>query len=560
MRAPLPARPRWTAATLAVACVLALLGRAGLAADEPVALRDAKRAQLPGPDIDPFLGVVLDEHAAGARVAQVVPGSSADAAGLVRGDVITRVDAASIGGTEDLERSLRDLGIGARASLTIVRDGRTSVLKPTIGSRRRPDDCFRGGKFALAVVPVRFADDAASGAPSDRLTRLLFARTKERGAGASLADYYRDQSFGRLDVTGRVFDPVTLPSPRATYASQPMGGSPESAFAKAAALLEAREGAAARGFDGFAFLYAGRPETRSGFALWPHRSTITVGGRRAPYYVHFDDDSDAATIGVHCHEFGHLVGLPDAYGTGHVTGSGDFCLMAIGHRGGGRSGARAPFSLCAWCRVRLGWMEPAVLDPRTPQRVLIRPVARGPSEAVVVPLSPRTDEYLLLEVRRREGFDAELPSAGLLVWHVGGAPTPGQGRFGSYVDLVEAHGIDCVDASLVRTSEIAFPSARARDVTPDTTPPVRTAAPDGFSAHLTGIEMRADGSVAVTLGVPRRVAQEPPARVPAHPADTDGFVVRTDPVTGREVRLFLGSAGSGPVPPPAPALGGEERR
>ncbi len=560
MRAPLPARPHWTAATIVAACVLALLGRSGLAGDEPVALRDARRAQLPAPDIDPFLGVVLDEHATGARVAQVVPGSAADAAGVVGGDVITRIDAVPIDGAADLEHALRDLRIGARVSLSLVRGGRPSVVKPTIGSRRRPDDCFRGGKFALAVVPVRFADDTASGVPPERLTRLLFARTKERGAGASLADYYRDQSFGRLDVTGRVFDPVTLPSPRATYASQPMGGSPDSAFAAAAALLEAREGASARGFDGFAFLYAGRPETRSGFALWPHRSTITVGARRAPYYVHCVDDTDAATIGVHCHEFGHLLGLPDAYGTGHVTGSGDFCLMAIGHRGGGASGARAPFSLCAWCRIRLGWMEPAVLDPRTPQRVLVGPVARGPSEAVIVPLSPRTDEYLILEVRRREGFDAELPAAGLLVWHVGGAPTPGQGRFGSYVDLVEAHGIDCVDASLVRTAEIAFPSARARDVTPDTTPAIRTAAEDGFAVHLTGIEMRADGSVAVSLGVPRRVSQHPPAQDPARPADGDGYVVRTDPITGREVRLFLGSAGEGPVPPPAPATHGEERR
>lgn len=560
MRAPLPAQPRWTAATLAVALVLCLLGRTGVAGDEPVALRDARRALLPAPDIDPFLGVVLDETAAGARVGRVIPGSSADAAGLLGGDVITRIDAAPVGGPEDLERVLRDLGIGARARLSIVRDGRPTVAMVKIGSRRHPDDCFRGGTFALAVVPMRFADDEGPLADPERLSRLLFARTKERGAGASLADYYRDQSFGRLDVTGRVFAPVTLNSPRATYASQPMGGSPDSAFAAAAVLLEAREGAAARGFDGVAFLYSGRAETRSGFALWPHRSTITVAGRRVPYYVHCVDDSDGATIGVHCHEFGHLLGLPDAYGTGHVTGSGDFCLMAIGHRGGGRSGARAPFSLCAWCRTRLGWLEPAVLDPRTPQRIALGPVASGPSQAVVVPLSPRTDEYLLLEVRRREGFDAELPSAGLLVWHVGGAPTPGQGRFGSYVDLVEAHGIDCVDASLVRTSEIAFPTRRARDLAAGTTPGVRTAAPDGFAASLTGIELRADGSVAVTLGVPARGTQEPPAPVPGPRTDADGYVVRTDPVTGREVRLFLGSGGDVPVPPPAPALGGEERR
>jgi hypothetical protein len=315
-----------------------------------------------------------------------------------------------------------------------------------------------------------------------------------------------------------------------------------------------------RGFDGIAFLYGGDPETRPGFALWPHRSTVTAGGRRLPYYVHGIGEADASAIGVHCHEFGHLLGLPDVYGAGHVTGCGDFCLMAIGHRGGGASGARSPFSMCAWCRMRLGWIDPVLLDPRTPQRVRIDPVARERGGAVVVPLSPRTDEYLLLEVRRRAGFDAELPSAGLLVWHVGGTSTPGQGRYGNYVNLIAAHGIDCVDAALVRTGEIAFPTARAHDLTPDTSPAARTAAADGFAAYLTNIEALAGGSVALTLGVARRVEQKLPTPPAESPPDADGFVVRTDPITGRSVKLFMGSGEGGGVPTVPLPLGGEERR
>jgi M6 family metalloprotease-like protein len=541
------------------AVLLAATAAAGFAGDAAVALRDARRAALPAPDTEPFLGVVLDEHAAVARVARVVPGSCADAAGIVPGDVLSRIDAATLGGPEDLERALSACRIGARTRVGLVRGGAMIDVDVAMGARRRPDECFRGSRFALAVVPLRFEDDTAPPADAAALTRLLFARTPSEGAGASLADYYRAQSCGRLEVTGRVLEPVTLPSPRVHYSSQPMGGAPGSAFAAAAALLDARESEAMRDFDGVAFLYAGEPETRPGFALWPHRSTVTAGGRRLPYYVHGTGDADASAIGVHCHEFGHLLGLPDVYGAAHVTGCGDFCLMGIGHRGGGASGARSPFALCAWCRMRLGWIDPVVLDPRTPQRVRIDPPSRDRDAAAVIPLSPRTDEYLLLEVRRRRGFDAELPSEGLFVWHVGGAGTPGQGRYGNYVNLVEAHGVDCVDAALVRTGEIAFPTARARDLTPDTWPSTRTAAPDGIAAYLTDIESLPGGSIAVTLGDPRRVRQAAPPSAASTPPDDDGFVVRTDPVTGRSVKLFVGAAEGGVPAPPVPN-GGEERR
>jgi M6 family metalloprotease-like protein len=557
-------RTTWRAAVVAALGALVSSGSAdagpgGGAGPPPGGAADAVRAILPPPDVDPFLGVVLDDHDGVARVARVVPGSAAEIAGVVAGDVVKRVDGAAVSGSPDLERAIRAHGIGARVKIAVERDGVAAVCVATLGGRRRQDECFRGPRFELAVVPLRFADDTAPSPDAARLTRLLFAKTKEIGAGASLADYFRAQSYGRLDVEGRVLAPVTLPSPRATYAVQPMGGSNDSAFAAAAAALEARDGAAVRGVDGIAFLYVGEPETRSGFALWPHRSSVAVGGRRVPYYVHAAGASDADAIGIHCHEFGHLLGLPDAYGVAHLAGCGDFCVMSIGHRGGPKSGARAPFSMCAWCRMRLGWIDPVEVDPRTPQRLRLRPMSRA-GDVLLVPLTPRTDEYLLIEARRREGFDAELPSEGLFVWHVGGAAPPGKGQYGGYVELVAAHGVDCIDAALVRTGEIAFPTARARDLTPDTLPSVRASAHGGFRAFLTSIDAQPDGGVALTLGVERRVAQAPPAPAPDSAPDADGCVVRVDPITGRAMKFFLGTGKNDDVPPfPLPA-GSDGRR
>jgi len=144
------------------------------------------------------------------------------------------------------------------------------------------------------------------------------------------------------------------------------------------------------------------------------------------------------------------------------------------------------------------------------------------------------------------------------VWHVGGSATPGRGAYGNYVDLVAAHGLDCVDAALVRPGEMAFPTTRARDVTPETRPAVLSTAPDSLAAYLTDIDALPDGSVAVTLGVAKRVVQKTPAAAPEPAPDAEGFVTRTDPVTGRDIRLYVGPADSAP-PFPLPAGSGERR-
>jgi hypothetical protein len=187
-------------------------------------------------------------------------------------------------------------------------------------------------------------------------------------------------------------------------------------------------------------------------------------------------------------------------------------------------------------------MDPAIVDPRVAQRIRLRPAQSGPDQCVLVPLDARCDEYVVLENRVRRGADAELPSEGLLVWHAGGTPTPGQSVYGQPVDLVEAHGIDTFEASLVRTDEIAFPTPR-------------------FALHLTDIVRDADGSVAFTIGVPRRVRQDPPAAWAADPPDAGGWVVRTDPVTGEEARFYVGARERAPAPPVAPpSATGQERR
>jgi hypothetical protein len=228
--------------------------------------------------------------------------------------------------------------------------------------------------------------------------------------------------------------------------------------------------------------------------LWPHRASIRAGKKTLAYYLNAEGGKYFNAVGVHIHEFGHMLGLPDQYGQRHATGIGKWCTMAVGHMGGGESRNRRPYHLCAWCKERLGWVTPAVIDPKEPQAVKLAPVQRDPSAVVKIPLKPDGAECLLLENRQRIGFDAEIEGTGLLVWHV---------RRGG-VDLIEAHGRKVPNASLVEMEDCPFPSLYNRHFTPDTTPSsaLGAALP---AVYLTDITQR-DGTILFRIGVEKKVS------------------------------------------------------
>lgn len=115
--------------------------------------------------------------------------------------------------------------------------------------------------------------------------------------------------------------------------------------------------------------------------IWSHRdklskhgiSPIEVHGTYfdsyllVPEYYYYNGDFDA-TIGVFCHEFGHVLGLQDAYDTSYATsGVGQWSLMGGGSWGSvGRAGVASgkdPAPLMAWERLALGWITEEDITP-----------------------------------------------------------------------------------------------------------------------------------------------------------------------------------------------------
>lgn len=506
------------------------------------------RYALPSAD-EAWLGARLAPGSAPPVVRVVERGSPAEAAGLRGGDVLAAIAGVEPPDALAAQWMLRLRVPGERLRLVVRREGIAWCADATLD--RRPGEgtgLFRGRVFRLAVVPVALEDLPRAADPDDgTLDRMFFSRESHRGPLASgrrlhgsLRDYYHDQSFGALDVVGRVFQTVPVPALRRTFVDQPMGAGPDSLYARAVLALEARDGTGAlRDFDGIAFLYPGEVASPPRRGLWPHRATIRSGGRVLPYYVKNLPGGEPDAIGVHCHEFGHLLGLPDQYGTAHRTGVGDFCLMAIGHRGGGESGPDRPFGMCAWCRATLGWTRPAAVDPHVVQDLALAPASTGPGEAFLVPGGDE-DEAFLLEDRRREGWDADLPGEGLLVWRAGGPPPPGCPFEPPWLDLVEAHGIAAPDAALLRPDEVPFP-ARRRDALTEETHPGRAGV-----LRLSRIRRGAGGIVTFRIGDPAAASAPPPDPATA-PTDGEGFALLMDPVTGERVRVFMGRPEDAPA-------------
>jgi serine protease Do len=88
-----------------------------------------------------FLGVTSmrpESGPAGARIAEVSPGSAAEKAGLKQGDVITKLDEVQIESPEDLSRAVGKYDPDEKATITYLRDGKKTKVTVTLGASPGP--------------------------------------------------------------------------------------------------------------------------------------------------------------------------------------------------------------------------------------------------------------------------------------------------------------------------------------------------------------------------------------------------------------------------------------
>jgi len=315
-------------------------------------------------------------------------------------------------------------------------------------------------------------------------------------ATGSCRDYFIAASDSLFQPQFDVYGPFTLDEDMAFYGKEEGGSHDRDPYQM---VIEACQLAAENGvdlaeydmdndgvLDNVFIYYAGhnQAEGASSNTIWPHQSSVSwknirVNGKLLATYACTSEYSGAAgtrraTIGTFCHEFGHVLGLPDLYDTEykHYTVS-NWSIMCSGNY---NNGGRTPPSYSAYERFYLDWITPQQLQNKG--QYFLHPLQESKSAYLIatsdhnlIGNSPSPREFFLLEYRTPTGWDITLPGHGMLVWHIDySAPawannTVNNGPSILRVHLEEANGITWKDRSNGANGKASDPYPGTNNVT-----------------------------------------------------------------------------------------------
>ncbi len=249
-------------------------------------------------------------------------------------------------------------------------------------------------------------------------------------------DYFSQNSMGKFAPQFDVVGPVEV-----DMKSTEMNGTKNAwvVFAQAIANLSSTVDFSKYDADGdgyvdmMYFIVAGYGANYSGnndAYLWPHKWSLeyvdvpAYNGKRMGKYACsvelYGWESNQQTIldgiGTVCHEFSHVLGLPDEYDTDYEAGGqshdpGQWSVMA----GGSYSQlGRLPVGYSAFQRYASGFLTPKVIT--STGKFELNPMQEN-NEAYMLK-TPVDKEFFLLENRQQSGWDAMLPGHGMLVFRV----------------------------------------------------------------------------------------------------------------------------------------------
>lgn len=296
------------------------------------------------------------------------------------------------------------------------------------------------GELQVKVLLVDF-DDRPGVLPGDHYRSMLFSDGIY--PTGSMRDYYSEVSLGKVTVSGLVHGWFRMPKPYSYYTNGESGTAWNSYPRNAPRLAEdAVTAALSAGVDfpdtldklsqgvvtALFIVHAGRgaevmPPALRGNEIWSHkwqlRNPVRVSAQvQAALYLVVPND---CRVGVCAHELGHLAfQWEDFYDPNYDEdgsewdGSGRWDLMAGGSYNG--NGAR-PAHPAGLHKSQHGWVEEE--EVRSSSAISLKPYSASSGKIVRI-ISPnyKPRQYLLLENRKKNGFDFDLPGEGLTVWRV----------------------------------------------------------------------------------------------------------------------------------------------
>ncbi|MDR0864125.1 MAG: M6 family metalloprotease domain-containing protein [Candidatus Symbiothrix sp.] len=291
----------------------------------------------------------------------------------------------------------------------------------------------KGDRKALCVL-MGFKDKPFSKTIEDFENLMNQVGYSAGNATGSVKDFYRENSYGQMDLTVTVVGPYTAEENISYYAPenrwQPFA---EEVARTADADIDYRDFATDGILETFHIIFAGYGDEslNNGRQIWAHKSQllhpITLDDVQISVYscspeLRGSAGTTITSIGVICHELCHVFGADDYYdidyniGGGNYPATGYWDLMASGSWSGPNNDGSSPAHINMFQKILYGWVEPVELDD-TPQ--IITGMPNSTENPVAYVIKPYTNnEMYVLENRQKIGFNAYAPGNGLLIYHI----------------------------------------------------------------------------------------------------------------------------------------------
>lgn len=316
------------------------------------------------------------------------------------------------------------------------------------------------------VILLEFSDTPFSMEdPVKQFTRMLNEEGySDYGGCGSARDYYLASSNGKFNVVFDVSRVVKLKHNSAWYNGIDM----DPTYRQARFGIAIQEALSALDdeidfskydldndtfIDNIFFFYSGfgQADTGDNRYIWPHQGSywnysqghygykdlypvLKVDGVEMRTYACANELNGAPPVGSvqpyldgiggFCHEYGHVLGLPDLYDTqksGTIT-PGSYTIM---DRGSYSNYSTCPPKFSSYEQFVCRWIDPIVMeegkmytlpsmsDTDNPQCYLLK------VKKVSAPANPKYyNEWYFFETRTKDGWDTYQPDFGLMVWHV----------------------------------------------------------------------------------------------------------------------------------------------
>ncbi|HEY6914360.1 MAG TPA: M6 family metalloprotease domain-containing protein, partial [Paludibacter sp.] len=309
------------------------------------------------------------------------------------------------------------------------------------------------------IILVNFKDKSfVTPAPQTAFTNLLNEDGYSANGGTGSArDYFMSASLGKFAPDFDVVGPYTLPDSMAYYGKNDGNGNdlrPDYMIADACTAAD-NAGVDFTKYDtdndglidNIFVYYAGNNEAEGATAntIWPHRWSLWEAGYSGNHIfdgkivndytctseLRGSSGTDMCGIGTFCHEFGHLLGIPDYYHTTSTVTINTLNEWSVMDEGCYLNSGRTPPTYSAYDKFFIGWLIPEQVS--TAADLSLLPIYQGKvlpantkKQAYLLSETlhnlnggnPDPTEFFLVEYRKNIGWDAYLPAEGMLIWHI----------------------------------------------------------------------------------------------------------------------------------------------